>query len=636
MRAGGLDADALEPAERAGVITIADTTLRFRHPLLRSVAYRTMPAPDRRAAHRMLALALDGARAAERRAWHLAAAAVGPDEEVAEALEQAAVAARRRGGPAAAVHAGERAARLTPDPGRRARRLLEAATDVARVGPPERARDLLDEALDLDPEPLLRADVQHLRGLLEARGGDAGAAAELLVDEASRVVELDAARAATMLLAAVQPCFQAGRSAAALAIAERAGALAQQAGLPRMPAGVPLAMMLLLGGQRERARPLLVEAADWLERAEDPWALGPVLHFGVGQAFCWVEDYERARRLLIGGIAQARAWSAPGLLPYGLLSLAELEFRTGVWLSALARAAEAVELARQTGQPNDEAYALGVLARVEAALGQESACRAHLSRALELVEQRGALIARCYMGSVLGFLALGLGRSEHAIAALEEVAAFLAERPAQDPNVLQWTPDLIEAYARVGRDTDAAIMLAGFDSEALSSGGGWGRAASARCHGLLAGDDEFEVSFHAAIELHDTRFEAARTRLCLGERLRRAGRRVEARAELRSALEAFDRLGAGPWARRARAELRATGERVTRRAPGATDRLTPQELQVALSIAGGATNREAAAALFLSPKTIEFHLRNIYRKLGLRSRTQLVRVVLSGDVEPRK
>jgi len=294
--------------------------------------------------------------------------------------------------------------------------------------------------------------------------------------------------------------------------------------------------------------------------------------------------------------------------------------------------AEAVQLAHETGQPPDEAYGLAMLARVEAALGREAPCRAHVARSAELIEQLGAHIVRAYLGSVLGFLALGLGRSEEAIAALEDVDAFLAERSQGDPNVLQWFPDLIEAQARVGRRADAGAALARFERQAHHCRSGWGLAGSARCHGLLAADDELDARFGDALARHDTPFEAARTELCYGERLRRAGRRVEARARLRCALEVFDRLGAEPWAERARTELRASGEHVQRRSPGATERLTPQELQVALTVARGATNREAATALFLSPKTIEFHLRNIYRKLEVRSRTQLVRAVLTGEV----
>jgi DNA-binding CsgD family transcriptional regulator len=630
MYALELGEDTLEPAERVGVIAIEGAQLRFRHPLLRTVAYRTMPAPERRAAHRALAASVGGARAAERRAWHLAAAAMAPDEAVAHVLADAAEAARRRGGPAAAMRASERAAQLTPDPDRRARRLLQAAEDRARVGPPVRALELLDEALALAQDAILRADVQHLRGRLKARGGGAAKAAALLLAEAERIQALDPIRAATMLLAAVQPCVQAGQMADALALAERAQAVGERAGLPPMPARLPLAMVLLLRGERRRAQPLLAEAAAWLKRAEDPWTLGPVLIFGIGQAFYWLEDYERARSLLGDALEHARGWSAPGLLPYGLLCLGDLEFRTGHWTSAYAAASEAVKLAGETGQPNDEAYALATLARVEAAFGREQECRVHVARAMELVEHVGVDILRAYLASVLGFLALGLGRSQDAVAPLEDVDVFLRERSPHDPNAIQWAPDLIEAYARMGRPEDAARTLARFESQALESDSRWARAASARCRGLLAGDAEFARRFEEALAAHDTPFETARTQLCFGERLRRAGRRIEARAQLRAAVGVFDRLAAAPWAERARTELRASGERVSRRKPEATERLTAQELSVALTVARGATNREAAAALFLSPKTIEFHLRNVYRKLGLRSRTQLVRWVLSG------
>jgi DNA-binding CsgD family transcriptional regulator len=630
----GLDAGELEAAERTGLIAIPDGVVRFRHPVLRSLAYRALPAPDRRAAHRALAEVLAGDRLVERRAWHLAAATAVADEGVALALAAAAAAARRRGGPAAAMLASERAAQLTPDAHTRAQRLLEAADDVARVGRADRALALLGEALDLAPEPLLRADIQHRRALIEARGGDVKRSVQLLVEEASLVAPRDPVRAVTMMTAVVQPCFEAGQNAIGLAIAERAHALAAEVGLGDMPTGLPLAMALLLCGQRPEAEPLLRRAADWLDEADDPWALGPVLVFGLGQAFVWLGEYERARGLLGGGIEQARAWSAPALLPYGLLALSELDFRTGRWPSAYAAAAEGAQLAEQTGQVNDQGYSLAMLARVEAALGREDDCRSHLAHTNRIVDRLGTDIMRSFTGTVAGFLELGFGRGEEAVAELEDVAAFLGERPPGDPGVLQWAPDLIEAYVRVGRHDDGCAALDGFEHHARRSGGAWGLATAARCHGLLAGDDGFETHFETALAHHDTPFEAARTHLCLGERLRRAGRRVESRARLRAALDVFERLGAQPWAERARAELRASGQRVQRRPPAPTVDLTPQELQVALAIARGATNREAAARLFLSPKTIEFHLRNIYRKLGIRSRTELVRRVLSGAQDP--
>jgi DNA-binding CsgD family transcriptional regulator len=251
-----------------------------------------------------------------------------------------------------------------------------------------------------------------------------------------------------------------------------------------------------------------------------------------------------------------------------------------------------------------------------------------MAASLEIVDLLGAEIVRGWVACTRGFLELGLGRAEEAVATLEELAGFLGERPAGDPAVMQWPPDLVEAYVRLGRREQAEEVLATFEAAARHSGSRWAASAAARCRGLLAPDDALDEPFAAALEHDDMPFETARTRLVLGERLRRAGRRVEARAALREALVTFSRLAAQPWAQRARTELRASGERVRRESPTATEQLTPQELQVALVVSNGSTNREAAAALFLSPKTIEFHLRNIYRKLGIRSRTELVRAML--------
>jgi DNA-binding CsgD family transcriptional regulator len=200
--------------------------------------------------------------------------------------------------------------------------------------------------------------------------------------------------------------------------------------------------------------------------------------------------------------------------------------------------------------------------------------------------------------------------------------------------VIQFGPDLIEAYVRAGRGDDARRELEHFEAQTRASSRNWALAAAARCRGLLAADDGYEDAFLEALRLHEatpTPFERARTELCLGERLRRGRRRSDSRDRLRRALETFDRLGAAPWAERARSELRASGETARRGDPMAAEQLTPQELQVALVVARGATNKEAGATLFLSAKTIEAHLGRVYRKLGIRSRTELAnRLVREG------
>jgi DNA-binding CsgD family transcriptional regulator len=216
------------------------------------------------------------------------------------------------------------------------------------------------------------------------------------------------------------------------------------------------------------------------------------------------------------------------------------------------------------------------------------------------------------------------------------VAAAARERGVDNPACLQWAPDLIEAYVHAGRREEANAELMILQRQATHTEGSWALAVAARCRGLLADEDSFDDCFAEALRWHDrtaSPFERARTQLCQGERLRRSRRRVEARQALRGALSTFESLGAEPWAERARTELRASGQTARRREPSARHQLTPRELQVSLVIAEGATNREAAAALFLAPKTIEAHLSQIYRKLGIRSRTELVRLFVADTRE---
>ena len=230
-------------------------------------------------------------------------------------------------------------------------------------------------------------------------------------------------------------------------------------------------------------------------------------------------------------------------------------------------------------------------------------------------------------GWARGHVELSAGDHDAAIAILAPAGAYGLERGLEEPGVAAWAQDLAEAYIRAGRPAEAENTLGVLAAQAEKTGRRLAHAAVARCRGLMAEYDA-DACFARALRWHDgvaSPFERARTELCHGERLRRDGRRADARDPLRRALDVFDRLNAAPWADRARAELRATGERVRRRAPETLDQLTPQELRVALLVAEGATNREAAATLFVTPKTIETHLNNAYRKLGIRSRVELAR-----------
>jgi DNA-binding CsgD family transcriptional regulator len=622
----GVELEVLEHAEAPEIVRIDDLRLEFRHPLLRSAVYHAAPADARRAAHRALADAIadGGPRARDRRAWHLAAAATVPDEAVARMLEETANAARERGGHAAAATAFERAARLTPDDERGAERRLEAALDRHLAGEPERALALLGQALDLSVVPERRLRIQHLRGRVEMARGRGRLASELLLAEASRAEANDPGLASLMLTDACAAALMGGAVKVGVEIAERAHALAKGEGRRvEIAATMMLGWALILHGEAGRGTTLLPRRESVLAELE---AITPTVQF-FGNVLIWLEEYESASHLLERMHEAAWAASSPSLLVPVTLTRAELEFRTGNWRLAHASASESVRLTRDTGGPMH--FSLPYLARIEAARGLEADCRAHAGETLEIAERHEIGSTFCYAHAALGLLELGLGKHDEAIEHLEKVEQFTEEHEMREPNVMQHTPDFIEACVHAGRIPEARDALAGFERQASATERTWTLATAARCRGLVADADDFEAQFDDALAWHHrtpTPFERARTELCYGERLRRSRRTTQARERLRSALTTFERLGAAPWAQRAEVELRATGEH-RRRGLAAHWELTPQEIEVAAIVARGATNREAAAALFVSPKTIEAHLGRIYRKVGIRSRTELANLL---------
>ena len=612
MRAGVSLAD-LEAAEAGRIVTLGEGELEFRHPLMRATVYHAASLSERRAAHAALATAVEGAE----RAWHLAGCAIAPDESVAAALEQAAFDARGRGAHATAARDLSRAAQLTPDPRARAVRLIEAAGDATRAALGERALGMLDEAVALTDDPQLVADAERLRGHVEMRRGAPAAAYERLVREADRVRSRDPRRAAAMFLEASVAHMVTGDFDALIASAERARALSAGA----EPAVELLATAVIGAGQialgeiepgvaaLRACEPYLMEADPSVE------ILGLAAHASI-----WVGDWDGASRILSRVLDAARAASAVSALIHPLAVHAQLDLRRGRWAAALAGASEAAELAEDTGAFALLPHALAALTLVEAGLGHEADCRRNVERGLGFVPGEGV-----HLHAALGLLELGLGRVPEAIEALETAERGLRRRGLSSA-VVPVRPDLVEAYVRAGRREEAEAMLARLEADA---GPRWIDAAVARCRVLLAPDEEVRAAHEAALALHDGMpFERARTELALGERLRRAKQRAEAREPLTAALDAFERLGARPWAERVRTELRATGGPAGgRRAQVAAEQLTPHELQIAVLVSQGMTNREAAAALFLSPKTIEYHLGQIYRKLDVRGRAQLARLM---------
>jgi DNA-binding CsgD family transcriptional regulator len=345
-------------------------------------------------------------------------------------------------------------------------------------------------------------------------------------------------------------------------------------------------------------------------------------------------EYVEARRFLGDVVTSARQQSAVAGLAFPLACLSELEYRTGRWTIAYALADDSVRMATEVGARSQLSFSLVCLARVEAGLGKQDDCRAHLRDALAISRELSVGSIEVYARSVAGLLELSLGNPDRAVLELGPLSRLVDRWKLAHPDVVQWGSDFVEALARGGDAAAAQAALDSFERQARATESRWGIGEVARCRGLLAGADGFEKCFADALEwLQDdvAAFERARTLLCLGERRRRSRRLGPARDALGLALADFEQLGAQPWILRTRRELHATGARLGPPPERPVQRLTPQELQVAIIAATGATNREIAASLFLSPKTVDFHLGKVYRKLEVRSRGQLAVYITSQE-----
>jgi DNA-binding CsgD family transcriptional regulator len=625
--AQGIEPAALAEVQGAGLVTRAQQ-IEFRHPLLRAAIYRAATPAERDAAHRALADVMRADGAAERRAWHLAAAARAPDDAVAVELAEAAAAARARGALPAAARALERSAALTPDDAVQAQRLLEAAGHWQLAGRSERSRDLLAEAAELSSKPTLRSDIEHLHGQIEMWAGLTPQARERLSRTAAEIEPHDRTRAALINADAALAALLAGDVAGGTDLARRAYALAEPLGAELVALTGPIVgNALALAGKLEEAAPFLRAY-----RHVPAEALSPSALIQIPPPLTWLEQYDEARALLDRLAAIGRSLSAPSILAPALMNLTELDFRTGNWTDGYATGTEALALAAEgAGQTLHLVY--GILSRIEAGRGLDQDCARHAEAGLTMGRERGDGSAIAYSLSALGLLDLGRGRAGEAADRLLELDVALESMGVVEPTVVFTLPDLVEALVRAGRTEEAEQSLDKLARRARASGLVWPNATAARCAGLLASDEEFEDHFRAALAWHERApqaFERARTHLCFGERLRRARQATAAREHLRTAADVFARLGARPWIERADGELAATGERRRARGPE-TSELTPRELQIALLVAQGATNKEAAAALFVTAKTIEFHLGHVYRKLGVRSRTELAARMQASD-----
>jgi DNA-binding CsgD family transcriptional regulator len=626
----GAGPGALDAAERAGLVVVHGTRLDFRHPLVRSAVYSAATSSERRAAHGALAAALGGDdEQADRRAWHLAAASVDPDESVVQALEDAARRAEQRGAPAVAATALERAAELSADGTARGRRLVGAAAAASAAGLDGRAAARANEALALVGDPFLRARCARVLGLAARRRGRPLEGHRRLLEGADEAAETAPRVALDLLAHAFAAAAEGGDVAGVLAACRRSIAV-------EPPAGEAEAEFLshllggwgaLYGGETERGAELLERAIAWARRGDDEqlvfWGSVGALMLG---------DDARLAALLDRTVSLSRARGSLGTLTEALaVTAAQLLFAQR-YDDAAVTAAEALRLARELGADNFAMLPTNVLAVVAAVHGDDAEAERRAGEVIDHAAVTGLVQQSATARWALALLDLGRGRWAEALERLEGVAEL---QPGEgDALLVQISlPDRIEAALRAGR-TDAALeALAVFETWASHSNVAWARPRLAGFRALLAGGDEATARFDEALEhAADARpFDLARIELLYGEHLRRERRRADARVRLRAALDGFERLRAEPWAERARAELRATGETARKRDPTTLSQLTPQELQVARFVADGLSNKEVAAQLFLSPRTVDSHLRNVFSKLGVTSRTQLARLPLGQD-----
>jgi DNA-binding CsgD family transcriptional regulator len=615
----GLGADASAPAQAAGLIELG-ARVRFRHPLVRSAVYRAASLPERQQAHRALAEATDPDVDPDRRAWHRAHAADAPDEEVAAELERSASRAAARGGIAAAAAFLERAAELAPDPASRGARALAAAQAKLEAGAPEAAHALA-AAAELTPLDELRsARLQRLRAQIAfalRRGSDAP---PLLLDAAKRLVSVDPQLARETCLEALAAAIFAGRGVNGkdvLHVVHAAPAASQSAA----------AIDLLLNGLATRvtqgygaAVPPLREALEAFRQDDgDSPATNRWLWLACRiAADLW--EHEIWDELAARGVRRARATGALNVLPIAASYRAGVHVHAGEYAEASALLEEASAITQATHT------ALLVQAKQMVA-----AYRGNEVEALELIEAgrrdataRGQGMALSMVECANALLLNGLGRYEEALAAGQRACA-------QDELSLYALAlvELVEAAVRARRPQVAATALERLSERTRASGTEWALGIEARSRALVTDGPSAEPLYEEAVERLARGHLAphlARAQLVYGEWLRRENRRVDARAQLRPAHETFSRIGAEAFAERARRELQATGETARRRTDDTRGVLTAQEAQIARLAHDGLSNPEIGAQLFISPRTVQYHLHKVFRKLEITSRNQLGRL----------
>jgi DNA-binding CsgD family transcriptional regulator len=603
----GIGPGAAAPAEAAGLLDVG-TRVRFRHPLVRSASWRSAEDVELRAVHAALAEATDPGRDPDRRAWHRAHAAVGPDEQVAGELERSAGRALARGGRAAAAAFLERGAELSPDPKPRAARVLAAASARLRAGQPAMVPELVDAA-ELGPlDPMQRAEAERLRAQVAFALNPGRAAGPLLLEAARRLESLDVVAARETYLSALGAALHAGRlgDSDARRVAEAAHAV---------PPGAEPAGLLLTGLSTwvleglPAAAPLLRKALAACDDIGQLWLTVPVAHE------LW-ED-EVWHRLTEQAVEFTRGTGALSLLPTALSFRAGALLYAGRFADASALLDEMDAFGKATRIPPDPSGAMNLLAY----RGQAEPALDLIDKVTRAAQARSEGRTINMADHVRAVLYNGSGRYPAALEAATRASVY------PDLGFYHWVlVEQIEAAARTGNALIAAEARERLASQTAAAGTEWALGTQALADALAGPAGQAEAKFREAISrIPASRLglQVARARLVFGEWLRRENRRAEAREHLRLAHEAFLTMGAEGFAERAGRELTATGETVRKRVAHVPDELTAQESQIARLAVAGRTNVEIGAVLFLSPRTVEWHLRKVFTKLGIGSRREL-------------
>jgi DNA-binding NarL/FixJ family response regulator len=611
----GVGLAAVQPAVDAGLLTVG-SRVEFAHPLVRSAAYRSAPTEQRQQVHRALADATDAERDPDRRAWHRAQAAAGPSDVVADELQRSAGRAQARGGFAAAAAFLQRAAALTADPTQRVERALVAAQANLQAGAFDAALGLLATAEAGALDAFQRARVTLLRAQVAFASGFASDAPALLMVAAKGMEPFDLAVARETYLTAWGAAEMAGSLGEGILmdICRAVQALPSADGEQAMDLLLDGLALLITDGHAAAA-PILQRAAHALTSI----TLDDVLRWGWVATFasCLVWDIDRFHASSARHVQLVRDAGAVAQLPLHLWQLAVFNMWTGDLAGAASLAAESASVAAATGS-HIPPY---TLLRLRALQGSEEQLAALQAGPTERAAARGQGIttSRRWASAVLWN---GLGRYEEAMRAAEEAAADpVTRRPAM------WAlPELVEAAARSGHRAAAQHALERLVATTQPCDTDFARGIEARCQALVSDGAAAEALYREAIErLSRTRLrpELARSHLVYGEWLRREGRRVDAREQLRRAHEMLVSIGMEAFAERARRELLATGEKVRKRTDDSRNQLTPQEDQIARLARDGLSNPEIGAQLFISARTVEWHLRKVFTKLDITSRRQL-------------